>query len=291
MPKQKIQFNVPLRGDLYDFSGGQVDSVHPALLNDNEGKKYKNVSLEEKGTLKVTKGNQTRYATPFDANNPCVGIGAFYKSDGTSRLVMAAGTNLYSDSPHVTTKYDSQADWDSGQKSFFCNTATVPGDLTLIGSIIGGDGDCEDASKWTAVDATLEADTTKKKYDDKSLKITIASGKTTGFAKKAKSSLTVDNTKLHVLSAYVVNGNAGSGIRLVTLDANNAVLKSGTYVTATADFTKVTLKLTAAEVAAAVSFAVQVTGSAGQYAWVDGIILKQITQAEYDNAGYVGPDY
>lgn len=279
-------------GRLVEQSGGMVDDVvYPTLLNENEAHKLINNTLEEKGTVKPCKGRQERFAVPFDENNPVNGIGVFYKSDGTTRLVMAAGSKLYSDTPHVVTSYDSKDDWDGGTKSKFCNTSDTPGDLTILGSILGDAGNCEDATKWTAVDATLLADETKKKYDDKSLKITINSGKTVGFAKKLKSNLIVDNTKLHVLSAYVVNGNAGTGIRLVTLDANNAVLKSSSYVTATADFTKATLKLTASEVNAAVAFAVEVKGSAAQYAWVDGIILKQITQAEYDDSGYTAPNY
>ncbi|KJS23149.1 MAG: hypothetical protein VR72_03000 [Clostridiaceae bacterium BRH_c20a] len=279
-------------GRLVEQSGGMVDDVvYPTLLSENEAHKLINNTLEEKGTVKPCKGRQERFAAPFDENNPVNGIGVFYKSDGTTRLVMAAGSKLYSDTPHVVTSYDSKDDWDSGTKSKFCDTSNTPGDLTSLGSIIGDAGNCEDETQWTAVDAALLADDTKKKYDDKSLKITINSGKTVGFAKKLKSALTVDNTKLHVLSAYVVNGNAGTGIRLVTLDANNAILKSSSYVTATSDFAKLTLKLTASEVNAAVAFAVEVKGSAAQYAWADGIILKQITQAEYDDSGYTAPNY
>jgi len=130
---------VPTRGNtehtgrLVDLSGGMVDVVHPALLNDSESKLLKNVSLEEKGTLKPCKGRTRRFASPFDASNPCNGIYAFYPDTATSRLVMGAGTKLFKDTPHLIYRWTDQADFDEtgSSKTPTCDTTTTPGDIKV----------------------------------------------------------------------------------------------------------------------------------------------------------------
>lgn len=99
-------------GRLVEQSGGMVDSVvHPVLLKDSEARLLRNVSISEKGTVKTSTGRMTRFATAFDANNPCNGIYAFYPDTTTARLVMGAGTALYQDTPHLLQKWDSEPEW------------------------------------------------------------------------------------------------------------------------------------------------------------------------------------
>jgi hypothetical protein len=99
-------------GRLMDQSGGMVDSVvYPTLLNDNEAASLKNISLDEKGTVKTCKGRTERFASAFDASNACNGITAFYPDTATSRLVFGAGAKLYKDTPHLTRRWDVEADW------------------------------------------------------------------------------------------------------------------------------------------------------------------------------------
>ena len=57
-------------------------------------------------------------------------MGAYYRSDGTSRLLMAAGTSLYSDSPHLITNYDTQSEWQTGAMGFI-DATTTPGEITV----------------------------------------------------------------------------------------------------------------------------------------------------------------
>ena len=121
-------------GRLVDQSGGMVDStVYPTLLNDNEAASLKNVSLDEKGTVKPCKGRSKRFATAFDASNACNGIGAFYPDTATSRLVMGAGTKLYKDTPHLINRWTDQADWQE-TNSHRCNadTTTTAGDVKVL---------------------------------------------------------------------------------------------------------------------------------------------------------------
>lgn len=99
-------------GRLVEQSGGMVDAVvHPALLKDSEARLLKNASISEKGTVKTTRGRQARFNTPFDTNNPCNGLTAFYPDTSTSRLVMGAGTKLYSDTPHLIESWNSEDEW------------------------------------------------------------------------------------------------------------------------------------------------------------------------------------
>lgn len=108
-PKAAIGYKY---GRLVEQSGGMVDAVvHPALLKDSEARLLKNVSIREKGTVKTTEGRKARFDTPFDAFNPCNGLTAFYPDTTTSRLVMGAGSKLYSDTPHLIQQWDSENDW------------------------------------------------------------------------------------------------------------------------------------------------------------------------------------
>lgn len=117
------------RGRIVDFSSGQHDAVHPSLLADNEAKIAQNVSLDEKGTLIPRKGIKRRFASSFDSS-AVAGMGAYYKKDGTSRLVIAAGTSVYADKPHIVHRFDTQPGWDAGAKSNI-DTASTPGDIKV----------------------------------------------------------------------------------------------------------------------------------------------------------------
>jgi hypothetical protein len=154
-------------GILREQSGGMNGVVHPAILNDNEAEFLKNPNLEEKGILKTCLGRVERFAAAFDASNPVVGMGAFYKSDGTSNIVMASGTKLYKDTPHLVTTYTSKADWDNGTKSAECDTAATPGDLKIAaGSASNVIQAVSSQSEWEAC-TNSQIDTTTSAGDIK----------------------------------------------------------------------------------------------------------------------------
>ena len=120
-------------GRLVDQSGGMVDSVvHPTLLQDHEAALLKNVSLDEKGTVKPCLGRIERFEEPFDPDNPCNGITAFYPDTTTSRLIIGAGSKLFKDAPHLITRWTEQAHFEeAGSVRINCDTATKPGELTV----------------------------------------------------------------------------------------------------------------------------------------------------------------
>lgn len=113
--KKKSKIGQPDYQTIYDWSGGMNDVINPALLNDNESPRLENASLDEKGTLYPAKGRRERYNEPF-SDKAINGMGAFYKSDGTSRLVIGADDELYTDSPHHINTFDSQSELESGAK-------------------------------------------------------------------------------------------------------------------------------------------------------------------------------
>lgn len=114
MAKKKMTHGGYELGRLIDQSGGMVDDVvYPALLRDTEAHLLKNVSLDEKGTIKVVAGRRERFADDFSPS-PVNGLGAFYKSDGTHRLLIGAGSSLYVDTPHLTEVFDTQQEWERG---------------------------------------------------------------------------------------------------------------------------------------------------------------------------------
>lgn len=129
-PVDISKFGRPSTLRLVDFSGGQNTTVSPSLLNDNEAVEATNMSLLQKGTITVRKGRRKRYAVNF-GTKPVTGLGGYYKRDGTARLVVSTGENLYADEPYLGTKYDTQEDFASGTVGQHVDIATTPGDMKL----------------------------------------------------------------------------------------------------------------------------------------------------------------
>jgi len=98
---------------LFDWSGGMNNAVNPVLLKDNESPLLENASLDEKGTLFPRMGSRDRYSEQI-GNEPVTGIGTYYKSDGTSRLLISAGTKLYEDNPHIMDVFENQDEFEQG---------------------------------------------------------------------------------------------------------------------------------------------------------------------------------
>lgn len=274
---------------LNDFSSGLNTTISATLLEDNELQKAFDASLEQKGTLVPRRGRQKRYASAFSAY-PCCGIGAYYKKDGTSRLLIGNHDSLYSDKPHISYSWDTEADWEAEgtTKSTLLETITTAGHLAFkVNGLDRATGNCSDTSKWTAKDVVLTAETSVVKWAS-SIKIAIATGKTTGYMKVAPT--TFDTDKYYVIGAYGRNGDATTGIRIVGLKEDGTVIQGSTYVTAT-DFTAMQLKLAPADMANLETIGFNVTGTADQYAYAEGVVFMEITSTEYSDAEYVAPTF
>lgn len=98
---------------IIDFAGGLNTTVSGSLLNKNEAQIATNISFENKGTLMPRKGRKLRFATSF-SDYPVSSLGAYYKQDGTIRLLMSSYDKLFYDSPHLIFNYNEAVEFDTG---------------------------------------------------------------------------------------------------------------------------------------------------------------------------------
>ena len=149
-------------------------------------------------------------------------------------------------------------------------------------NLLGKDGNCEDTSKWLTSTATISLDTTHKVFGSSGIKITQSSGTSGGIYKGDLISTGVDITKYYFVSAYVRNATATR----VFVDKDSA--GGGTYiasvnVTDTTQFIRTGMKLQPSNMVSGNHIRVMVGGESGQYAYVDGIMVNEITVDEYNN--------
>src|SRR5208337_3867307 len=93
-----------------------------------------NAMFTLEGRIQPRPGELQRFSSNFDPG-AVAGMGGFYKSDGATRPVMAAGTTLYADTPHVIFNYEAQSDWT--QSGVYDNTTTTSAGvgLPVIGTL------------------------------------------------------------------------------------------------------------------------------------------------------------
>lgn len=145
---------------------------------------------------------------------------------------------------------------------------------TLV-NLLGRDGNCEDASKWLDYQSTHALDSTNRVYGSNGMKVTIATGYTEGDLNR---SLTLTGGKYYIILGDVKNGNA-----------TNAKLIYGSTpsiqsVSDTNNFNPVYIKINPVSTITT-NLNMTVIGSAGQYAYFDGIRVYEISQAEYNALG------
>ncbi len=124
------------------------DAVNAALLSENESPLLYNACLDEKGTLGPRTGCEKRYSVDIGTAE-VVGMGSFYKSDGTSRLLIATDDGkLYVDTPHVISKYSTQAEFNAGE----LHNLYAHSDGKIIPYIFRDDFEGGTFAKWTTAD-------------------------------------------------------------------------------------------------------------------------------------------
>ena len=273
---------------IIDFSGGLNTTISGSLLNSNEAQVAINTSLEQKGTLRPRRGRAKRYATAF-ASTPVTGLGVYYKNDGTSRVLITSNDSVYSDAPHMSTKWTEKADWEKTGTSTmgYLSVSDIEGSITSKQQELGIAGMCEDATLWSVTDGILSVSTDTYFSGGKSIEILIDTGKVSAIARIfPKNSVNV--SKWAVLCGYVKRDTA-TDIRLVGLTSTGAVSKSGTILTNTT-WVKTFIKLAPADLLTISQVGVQVTGVANQRGYMTGVYFEYITEDEYNNSGYVPPD-
>ncbi len=128
---KKLQIGTLDYKRIYDWSGGMNDFINPALLNDNESARLENASLDVKGTIISRKGCHNRFSQDI-STSPVAGMSPYYKSDGTSRILIATRDGkIYTDKSYLSFTYDLQSDWK--QEGVYTNldADTSPGSITM----------------------------------------------------------------------------------------------------------------------------------------------------------------
>jgi hypothetical protein len=155
-------------------------------------------------------------------------------------------------------------------------------------NLIGRDGNCEDTSKWQHGTAIPTLDTANKVFGNNAIKITISSGNGTIY----KSAPTLDVTKYYFLSAYVSKGNATS-VTITKDNTGGGVSKS--VVSSVASMTRIGVKIQPSDINPLNLIVIAVSGTDGQYGYVDGVMLNEISASDdtltdvqlMDKYGYV----
>jgi hypothetical protein len=131
MPRKK---NVTVGGYLYqklgNFSGG-LNTDDPVTIGDEDLAVATNVEYTNEGRVTVRKGARKRFASDFSAS-PVLGLSPYYKSDGTTKLIVASGTALYADNPHLAFEYDAQTDWQRDGVYTNLDVLSSPGDVKMF---------------------------------------------------------------------------------------------------------------------------------------------------------------
>jgi hypothetical protein len=168
---------------------------------------------------------------------------------------------------------------------------TVQPKFTIQGktvvNLLGKDGNCEDVSKWDDVNSTHTLDGSNKVFGSNGIKMTMTAS--ASALRKLKANLLVDATKYYAASAYLKNGNITSGVKMVASGAS----VSSEIITDTTAFHRVFIKLSPANISAMTDLWIiyGITGTSGQYAYVDGIMIEEITAAQYADSSFQPSPY
>jgi hypothetical protein len=182
--------------------------------------------------------------------------------------------------PEYSTSADSQS-----QVTSLPSTA-VKGELTanlngnsvmnILPSTVSG---CEATTGWSSSSASVATDSSNKFEGTNCLKVTISG--TGGTIYRNILSL-LNTSKYYLVSAYVKNGNLGTGIKFGVEAVSDTY---NTYVTASTSTSYlrqgVVLQPTDFDGATEVRLKIRGDGSDTQYGYFDAIMLQEITSAEY----------
>ncbi|NQX60446.1 hypothetical protein [Paenibacillus qinlingensis] len=155
------------------------------------------------------------------------------------------------------------------------NNLSIKG-RTLV-NLLGRDGNCEGASKFIASQVTIALDSSNKQYGNNAIKSTISATFVAGVA-QTTTQITFQAGKYYIVLGEVKNGNATStSIRLSDISV------SGNSVTDTTKFNLSYFKTTKGS-DTTLSIQHLVGGVAGQYAFVDGIRVYELSGLSEYNA-------
>ena len=288
--ESKAPVNRPSVEYISDFSLGLNTTISGSLLGKNEAQVADDISFEQKGTIVPRKGRRKRYSSPFNTA-PSTGIAGYYKNDGTARLVVSSGDSLYYDTPHMSHKWTTKGEFEKAgtSRSALVSTTDTEGSLVFRNSLLGTVGDAETSAVWglNVRNVTLTNESSVVRFNVGAIRLTLNTAQTVGHTKVRPSG--IDVAKHYAISGFLHRGNATS-VAITALRADDTVIRTSNLITASA-YTKATLKLLPAEVAVMDSIGIEIRGTAGQFAYFDGIVAVEITSAQHTDVNYIAPDY
>ncbi|OCB00602.1 hypothetical protein [Clostridium beijerinckii] len=153
-------------------------------------------------------------------------------------------------------------------------------------NLLGKDGNCEDASKWTNWQTATTLDASNKVFGTYGMKVALTS--TQGNTAKLYA---WGSTKYYCLSAYLKCGTASS-ISIAKDSNGGGTWKTSPSMTDTTKFNRTFVKLQPSDLKNGDNVVVVPIGTTvGQYGYVDGIMLEEITQAQYNDSTFTPSPY
>lgn len=152
---------------------------------------------------------------------------------------------------------------------------------TLV-NLLGRDGNCEDVNRWPVVgvtSGTITADNSNFVYGQAGFKMVVTNGI---YAAVSKRFPTFDRQKCYIATGFVKNANVVN-IRIRFYNDVDGTDVQSDAVSDTSKFNFVWVKLAANHFSTDRTYIDALAyGVNGQYAFVDGLAVYEITQAEYD---------
>lgn len=144
-------------------------------------------------------------------------------------------------------------------------------DGAFFNNILGSDGDCEDISKWSTFQSSQVLDSSNVKYGNNSIKV---SASVIGYASTGKGGLPLTNGKKYIAIAEFKNGNAPYVAIEITpsLGVSNGVTDGSGF--------NVAYKKFVATATVGINL-YTISTVTGQYFYVDGVRIYELTDAEY----------
>ena len=154
------------------------------------------------------------------------------------------------------------------------------------------DSNCEDASRWFGYQANLTTDTSNKAFGGASIKVTATVANSSCVAYKPNYFAFLAPNKYYCVSAYVKNGNLGNPIG-ISVGAVLTGVTTGRSVKSS-DSNLFARIFTMFATSSGMSADIDISGIAtavGQYFFMDGVMVEEVTQEQYNDPNYVPPCY
>lgn len=206
---------------------------------------------------------------------------------GADALTITAPVNVLANKTYLRAALESIT---NNRKAAQLPKVTITG--SRVENFLGPGANCETVNPWVNSFTTSALDTANRVFGTNSLKLTLNGAAQGSGSLIATVPNMVATDKYLALVAYIKNGNCAVGAKLRAICTGDATVAGANIADAT-KFTKTWVKLQPSDYNAAtdVRANIYLDGANGQYAYVDGVMLTEISAADYADANYEPPDF